>query len=97
MFFKLSLFTASMLITLASAQSPFVCCNSLVPSSNKAASAIAGLVGLSLTSVTGNVGLICVSNPGLNPCVAGTAPLSCDTPDPAWGSLIAINCGPAPF
>ncbi|KAJ6556060.1 hypothetical protein B0H19DRAFT_1071197 [Mycena capillaripes] len=82
--------------SLASAHLSALCCNSMVPASNKAAAAIAGLVGLNLAGVTGNVALIFVADPNQNPCLILNE-VVCDSPDPAWSSLIAINCRQGSF
>ncbi|KAF8166929.1 hypothetical protein K438DRAFT_1983976 [Mycena galopus ATCC 62051] len=103
MFSKLSIITASVLITLAAAMpwtTPPVtpptsnqCCASTVPSSSTAASAVAALLGLDLTGLDVLVGLSCspITLVGNN---CGSTTVTCDAPDAAWGGLIAINCIP---
>ncbi|KAF8172318.1 hypothetical protein K438DRAFT_1851515 [Mycena galopus ATCC 62051] len=103
MFSKLSIVTASALITLAAAMpwtTPPVtpptsnqCCASTVPSSSTAASAVAALLGLDLTGLDVLVGLSCspITVIGNN---CGSTTVTCDTPDAGWGGLIAINCIP---
>ncbi|KAJ7883137.1 hydrophobin 2 [Mycena leptocephala] len=105
MFSKLSVFVASVLLTLAAAMpapndTPPVttptspqCCTSVVSSSSTAAGAVAAPLGLDLTGLDVPVGLSCtpITVAGDN---CGSTTVTCDTPDPAWGGLIAINCIP---
>ncbi|KAJ7914077.1 hydrophobin 2 [Mycena leptocephala] len=105
MFSKLSVFVASVLITLAAAMpapndTPPVtppdspqCCSSVASSSSSSASAVAALLGLDLSGLDVPVGLSCtpITVAGDN---CGSTTVTCDTPDPAWGGLIAINCIP---
>ncbi|KAJ7845108.1 hydrophobin 2 [Mycena leptocephala] len=97
MFSKLSVFVASVLLTLAAAMpapndTP-PCCTSVVSSSSTAAGAVAAPLGLDLTGLDVPVGLSCtpITVAGDN---CGSTTVTCDTPDPAWGGLIAINCIP---
>ncbi|KAJ7280916.1 hydrophobin 2 [Mycena rebaudengoi] len=106
MFSKLSVIVTSVLITLAAAtptgrtNTPPVttpdspqCCNSVVPSSSTAASAVAALLGLDLTGLDVLVGLSCspITVVGNN---CGDTTVTCSSPDKEWGGLIAINCIP---
>ncbi|KAJ6486717.1 hydrophobin 2 [Mycena sanguinolenta] len=97
------LFATSVLITLAAAtpwNGPPVttptsdqCCNSVVPSTSTAASAVAALLGLDLTGLDVPVGLSCSPiTVGGNNC--GSTSVVCDAPEKEWGGLIAINCIP---
>ncbi|KAJ6486710.1 hydrophobin 2 [Mycena sanguinolenta] len=96
------LFATSVLITLAAAtpwNGPPVttptsnqCCNSVVPSTSTAASAVAALLGLDLTGLDVPVGLSCSPITVGNNC--GTTSVTCDAPEEEWGGLIAINCIP---
>ncbi|KAJ7914076.1 hydrophobin [Mycena leptocephala] len=97
MFSKLSVVVASVLVTLAAAMpapndTP-PCCTSVVSSSSTAAGAVAAPLGLDLTGLDVPVGLGCTAITVVgNNC--GSTTVTCDTPDPAWGGLIAINCIP---
>ncbi|KAJ7032546.1 hypothetical protein C8F04DRAFT_1261841 [Mycena alexandri] len=68
-------------------------CNSVVPSSNAAASAVAALLGLDLTGLDVPIGLSCspITVAGNN---CGSTTVTCDAPEKEWGGLIAINCIP---
>ncbi|KAJ7364715.1 hydrophobin 2 [Mycena albidolilacea] len=105
MFSKLSVFVASVLITLAAAMPngtppPPVttptsnqCCESVVPASSAAASAVAALLGLDLTGLAVDVGLSCSPITAIgNNC--GDTTVVCDAPKDEWAGLIAINCIP---
>ncbi|KAJ7120039.1 hypothetical protein C8R44DRAFT_981994 [Mycena epipterygia] len=101
---KLSVVVTSVLITLAAAiptTTPPVtpptsnqCCSSVQSSgSTSAVAAVAGLLGLDLSGLDVPIGLSCSPiTVGGNNC--GSTTVVCDTPDPAWGGLIAINCLP---
>ncbi|KAJ7176350.1 fungal hydrophobin [Mycena crocata] len=103
MFSKLSVVVTSVLVTLAAAipnTTPPVstpdspqCCQSVVPSSSTAASAVAALLGLDLTGLAVDVGLSCspITVIGNN---CGDTTVTCEAPDKEWGGLIAINCIP---
>ncbi|KAJ7627230.1 hydrophobin 2 [Roridomyces roridus] len=103
MFSKLSIVTASVLLTLAAAipnTTPPVtpptsnqCCNSVVSSSSSAASAVAALLGLDLTGLNVPVGLSCSPITVVGNNCGGTS-VTCDSPNTEWGNLIAINCLP---
>ncbi|KAJ7652984.1 hypothetical protein B0H17DRAFT_1214801 [Mycena rosella] len=54
--------------------------------------AIAGILGIPLTGVN-DVGLTCSTVTFGSQC---NQAVECDTPDPAWDGLIALNCGPIP-
>ncbi|KAF7336086.1 Hydrophobin 2 [Mycena sanguinolenta] len=97
------LFTTAVFITLAAAtpwNGPPVttptsdqCCNSVVPSTSSAASAVAALLGLDLTGLDVPIGLSCSPiTVGGNNC--GSTSVVCDAPEKEWGGLIAINCIP---
>ncbi|KAJ7469638.1 hydrophobin 2 [Mycena latifolia] len=103
MFSKLSVVVTSVLITLAAARpwdTPPVtpptsnqCCDSVQSSSSSAAGVVAALLGLDLSGLDVPVGLSCspITVIGDN---CGSTSVTCDTPDEAWGGLIAINCIP---
>ncbi|KAJ7617704.1 hypothetical protein B0H17DRAFT_1220016 [Mycena rosella] len=90
------------LITLAAAQCTpppppprsIECCSSVLPSTSTSAMAIAGIFGISLTGVN-NVGESCTTVTFASQCTGNQA-VECDTPDPAWHGVIALNCGPVP-
>ncbi|KAJ7036071.1 POH2 hydrophobin [Mycena alexandri] len=66
------------------------CCNSVVPSTNTAASAVAAILGLDLSGIAVPVGLSCSPiTVGGNNC--GSTTVVCDAPDQEWGGLIAIQ------
>ncbi|KAJ7772160.1 hypothetical protein B0H16DRAFT_1451243 [Mycena metata] len=69
------------------------CCNSVVPSSNAAVSAVAALLGLDLSGINVPIGLSCspITIAGNN---CGSTTVTCDAPEEEWGGLIAINCLP---
>ncbi|KAK7017718.1 hydrophobin 2 [Favolaschia claudopus] len=105
MFAKLSVVVTSVLITLAAAMpngtppppvtpptSP-QCCSSVQDSKSTAVSAVAALLGLDLDGINVPIGLSCspITVVGNN---CGDTTVTCDTPDKAWGGLIAINCLP---
>ncbi|KAJ7627199.1 hydrophobin 2 [Roridomyces roridus] len=100
MFSKLSIVTASVLITLAAAipnTTPPVtpptsnqCCSSVVSSTSTAASAVAALVGLDLTGLDVPVGLSCSAITVVGNNCGGTT-VTCDAPAAEWNNLIAIN------
>ncbi|KAJ7024993.1 hypothetical protein C8F04DRAFT_1269739 [Mycena alexandri] len=68
------------------------CCNSVVPSTNAAATAVAALLGLDLSGLSVPIGLSCSPITVGNNC--GSTTVTCDAPDKEWGGLIAINCLP---
>ncbi|KAK6978237.1 hydrophobin 2 [Favolaschia claudopus] len=105
MFSKLFVVVTTVLITLAAAMpngtppppvtpptSP-QCCSSVQNSNSDAVSAIATLLGLDLSGLNVPVGLGCspITVIGNN---CGSTTVTCDAPEKAWGSLIAINCLP---
>ncbi|KAJ7281070.1 fungal hydrophobin [Mycena rebaudengoi] len=99
MFSKLSVIVTSVLITLAAATNPPTtpqdsaqCCTSVVSSTSKAASAVAGLLGIDLDGLDVPVGLSCSPITVGNNC--GSTTVTCAAPDKEWGGLIAINCIP---
>ncbi|KAJ7639583.1 hypothetical protein B0H17DRAFT_1216791 [Mycena rosella] len=95
MFSKLSVVVTSVLVTLAAAipNTTPPCCNSVVPASNGAASAVAALLGLDLSGLLVDVGLSCSRITVIGNDCGGTA-VTCDAPDKEWGGLITINCIP---
>ncbi|KAJ7664983.1 hydrophobin 1 [Mycena rosella] len=107
MFSKLSVVVASALITLAAAipntarwSTPPVtppnsnqCCTSVQSSSSSAVSAVASLLGLDLSGLDIPIGLGCSPITVIGNNCGGTT-VTCDAPEQAWGSLIAINCIP---
>ncbi|KAJ6527880.1 fungal hydrophobin [Mycena vulgaris] len=103
MFSKLSVFVASVLITLAAAipnttppvttPSSNQCCSSVQSSSSSAVSAVAALLGLDLSGLNIPVGLDCSPITVIGNNCGGTE-VTCDAPEKEWGSLIAINCIP---
>ncbi|KAJ7710573.1 hypothetical protein B0H17DRAFT_3245 [Mycena rosella] len=103
MFSKLSVIFTSALITLAAAiptTTPPVtpptsnqCCSSVQSSSSSAVSAVAALLGLDLSGLDVPVGLGCSPITVIGNNCGGTS-VTCDAPEQAWGSLIAINCIP---
>ncbi|KAJ7237798.1 hydrophobin 2 [Mycena rebaudengoi] len=99
MFSKLSVIVTSVLITLAAATNPPTtpqdsaqCCTSVVSSTSKAASVVAGLLGIDLDGLDVPVGLSCSPITVGNNC--GSTTVTCAAPDKEWGGLIAINCIP---
>ncbi|KAJ7710509.1 hypothetical protein B0H17DRAFT_1027179 [Mycena rosella] len=103
MFSKLSIVVASALITLAAAiptTTPPVtpptssqCCSSVQSSSSSSVAAVAALLGLDLSGLDVPVGLGCSPITVIGNNCGGTS-VTCDAPEQAWGSLIAINCIP---
>ncbi|KAJ7128489.1 hypothetical protein C8R44DRAFT_732832 [Mycena epipterygia] len=103
MFSKLSIIATSVLITLAAAMpwtTPPVttptssqCCSSVQSSSSSSVSAVAALLGLDLSGLDVPVGLGCSPITVIGNNCGGTS-VTCDAPEQAWGSLIAINCIP---
>ncbi|KAJ7128633.1 hypothetical protein C8R44DRAFT_732958 [Mycena epipterygia] len=103
MFSKLSIVATSVLITLAAAipwTTPPVkpptsnqCCSSVQSSSSSSVSAVAALLGLDLSGLDVPVGLGCSPITVIGNNCGGTS-VTCDAPQEAWGSLIAINCIP---
>ncbi|KAJ7676364.1 hypothetical protein B0H17DRAFT_1207348 [Mycena rosella] len=103
MFSRLSIIFTSVLITLAAAipnTTPPVtpptsnqCCSSVQSSSSSAVSAVAALLGLDLSGLDVPVGLGCSPITVIGNNCGGTT-VTCDAPETAWGSLIAINCLP---
>ncbi|KAJ7128482.1 hypothetical protein C8R44DRAFT_873198 [Mycena epipterygia] len=103
MFSKLSIIATSVLITLAAAMpwtTPPVttptssqCCSSVQSSSSSSVSAVAALLGLDLSGLNVPVGLGCSPITVIGNNCGGTS-VTCDAPEQAWGSLIAINCIP---
>ncbi|KAJ7128603.1 hypothetical protein C8R44DRAFT_732929 [Mycena epipterygia] len=103
MFSKLSIVTTSVLITLAAAipwTTPPVtpptsnqCCTSVQSSSSSSVSSVAALLGLDLSGLNVPVGLGCSPITVIGNNCGGTT-VTCDAPEQAWGSLIAINCIP---
>ncbi|KAJ7128398.1 hypothetical protein C8R44DRAFT_850892 [Mycena epipterygia] len=103
MFSKLSVVVTSVLITLAAAipnTTPPVttptsdqCCSSVQSSSSSAVAAVAATLGLDLSGLDVPVGLGCSAITVIGNDCGGTT-VTCDAPEPAWGSLIAINCIP---
>ncbi|KAJ7710519.1 hypothetical protein B0H17DRAFT_1027204 [Mycena rosella] len=103
MFSKLSVVVASALITLAAAiptTTPPVtpptsnqCCSSVQSSSSSSVAAVAALLGLDLSGLDVPVGLGCSPITVIGNNCGGTS-VTCDAPEQAWGSLIAINCIP---
>ncbi|KAJ7697377.1 hypothetical protein B0H17DRAFT_1177649 [Mycena rosella] len=103
MFSKLSIVVTSVIITLAAAiptTTPPVtpptsnqCCSSVQSSSSSAVSAVAALLGLDLSGLDVPVGLGCSPITVIGNNCGGTS-VTCDAPEQAWGSLIAINCIP---
>ncbi|KAJ6598081.1 hypothetical protein DFH09DRAFT_1303897 [Mycena vulgaris] len=70
-----------------------MCCNSVVPSSDPSAIAVAELLGMGISRVLTSVGLSCADTPFVGgDCAKFT--VFCIKPDPAWGGLIAFNCIP---
>ncbi|KAJ7260715.1 fungal hydrophobin, partial [Mycena rebaudengoi] len=68
------------------------CCNSVVPTSSTAASAISALLGIDLTGLDVPIGLSCSPITVGNNC--GSTTVTCAAPEKEWGGLIAINCIP---
>ncbi|KAJ7128624.1 hypothetical protein C8R44DRAFT_850995 [Mycena epipterygia] len=103
MFSKLSIVATSVLITLAAAMpwtTPPVtpptsnqCCSSVQSSSSSAVAAVAAGLGLNLSGLDVPVGLGCSPITVIGNNCGGTS-VTCDAPQEAWGSLIAINCIP---
>ncbi|KAJ7128650.1 hypothetical protein C8R44DRAFT_851006 [Mycena epipterygia] len=103
MFSKLSIVATSVLITLAAAipwTTPPVtpptsnqCCSSVQSSSSSSVSGVAALLGLDLSGLDVPVGLGCSPITVIGNNCGGTS-VTCDAPQEAWGSLIAINCIP---
>ncbi|KAJ7128485.1 hypothetical protein C8R44DRAFT_873201 [Mycena epipterygia] len=103
MFSKLSIIATSVLITLAAAMpwtTPPVttptssqCCSSVQSSSSSSVSAVAATLGLDLSGLDVPVGLGCSPITVIGNNCGGTS-VTCDAPEQAWGSLIAINCIP---
>ncbi|KAJ7128583.1 hypothetical protein C8R44DRAFT_979230 [Mycena epipterygia] len=103
MFSKLSIVATSVLITLAAAipwTTPPVtpptsnqCCTSVQSSSSTSVSSVAALLGLDLSGLNVPVGLGCSPITVIGNNCGGTT-VTCDAPEQAWGSLIAINCIP---
>ncbi|KAJ7128502.1 hypothetical protein C8R44DRAFT_873219 [Mycena epipterygia] len=103
MFSKLSIIATSVLITLAAAMpwtTPPVttptssqCCSSVQSSSSSSVAAVAALLGLDLSGLDVPVGLGCSPITVIGNNCGGTS-VTCDAPEQAWGSLIAINCIP---
>ncbi|KAJ7128619.1 hypothetical protein C8R44DRAFT_850990 [Mycena epipterygia] len=103
MFSKLSIVATSVLITLAAAipwTTPPVtpptsnqCCSSVQSSSSSAVAAVAAGLGLNLSGLDVPVGLGCSPITVIGNNCGGTS-VTCDAPQEAWGSLIAINCIP---
>ncbi|KAJ7667307.1 hypothetical protein B0H17DRAFT_1184201 [Mycena rosella] len=103
MFYKLSIVFTSVLITLAAAiptTTPPVtpptsnqCCSSVQSSSSSSVAAVAALLGLDLSGLDVPVGLGCSPITVIGNNCGGTS-VTCDAPEQAWGSLIAINCIP---
>ncbi|KAJ7128647.1 hypothetical protein C8R44DRAFT_851004 [Mycena epipterygia] len=103
MFSKLSIVATSVLITLAAAipwTTPPVtpptsnqCCSSVQSSSSSAVAAVAAGLGLDLSGLNVPVGLGCSPITVIGNNCGGTT-VTCDAPQEAWGSLIAINCIP---
>ncbi|KAJ7128328.1 hypothetical protein C8R44DRAFT_979113 [Mycena epipterygia] len=103
MFSKLSVVVTSVLITLAAAMpwtTPPVtpptsnqCCSSVQSSSSSAVAAVAATLGLDLSGLDVPVGLGCSAITVIGNNCGGTS-VTCDAPQAAWGSLIAINCIP---
>ncbi|KAJ7237814.1 hypothetical protein C8J57DRAFT_1374779 [Mycena rebaudengoi] len=101
MFSKLSAIVTSVLITLAAATNPPTtpqnspqCCTSIVSSTSKEATAVAGLLGIDLTGLDVPIGYSC-SFPIFIPNTCGGIPVTCAPPFKEWGGLIAINCIPS--
>ncbi|KAJ7128632.1 hypothetical protein C8R44DRAFT_979257 [Mycena epipterygia] len=103
MFSKLSVVVTSVFITLAAA-SPWTtppvttptsnqCCSSVQSSSSSAVAAVAATLGLDLSGLNVPVGLGCSPITVIGNNCGGTE-VTCDAPQAAWGSLIAINCIP---
>ncbi|KAJ7908670.1 hypothetical protein B0H13DRAFT_2016198 [Mycena leptocephala] len=69
------------------------CCSSVVSSSSDSASSVASLLGLDLTGIDVPVGLSCSPITVIGNNCGGTT-VTCDAPEPEWGSLLAINCIP---
>ncbi|KAJ6617126.1 hypothetical protein B0H10DRAFT_2190214 [Mycena sp. CBHHK59/15] len=69
------------------------CCSSVVPSSSSAASIVAALLGLDVSSLNVPIGLSCspITVVGNN---CGSTTVVCDAPKQEWSGLIAINCIP---
>ncbi|KAJ7237306.1 hypothetical protein B0H12DRAFT_1139159 [Mycena haematopus] len=103
MFSKLSVVVVSVFITLAAAipwTTPPVtpptsnqCCSSVQSSDSSAVAPVAALLGLDLTGLDVPVGLGCSPITVIGNNCGGTT-VTCDAPQQAWGSLIAINCIP---
>ncbi|KAJ7622869.1 hypothetical protein B0H17DRAFT_1112338 [Mycena rosella] len=107
MFSKLSVVVASAFITLAAAipntarwTTPPVtpptsnqCCSSVQSSSSSAVAAVAATLGLDLSGLDVPVGLGCSAITVIGNNCGGTS-VTCDAPEEAWGSLIAIDCIP---
>ncbi|KAJ7244084.1 hydrophobin [Mycena rebaudengoi] len=100
MFSKLSVVVTSVLLTLAAATNPPTtpqdspqCCQSVLPTSATAVSAVAALLGIDLTGLNVPIGLSCSPITVLgNNC--GSTTVTCAAPEKQWGGLIAINCIP---
>ncbi|KAJ7196635.1 hypothetical protein GGX14DRAFT_403098 [Mycena pura] len=72
------------------------CCSSTVSSTSSGGSAILAALCIALTGAGSGVamGLDCV--PDDDPVTCGAVSVICDTPDPSWDGLFAINCLPPP-
>ncbi|KAJ7659075.1 fungal hydrophobin [Mycena polygramma] len=103
MFPKLSIVVVSALVSLAAAipnTTPPVtpptspqCCTSVQSSSSNIVSTVAALLGLDLSGLDIPIGLGCSPITIIGNNCGGTT-VTCDAPQEAWGSLIAINCLP---
>ncbi|KAJ7697435.1 hypothetical protein B0H17DRAFT_1052192 [Mycena rosella] len=69
------------------------CCSSVQSSSSSSVAAVAALLGLDLSGLDIPVGLGCSPITVIGNNCGGTS-VTCDAPEQAWGSLIAINCIP---
>ncbi|KAJ7831970.1 hypothetical protein B0H13DRAFT_2371184 [Mycena leptocephala] len=97
---KLSIVIASMLITIAAASptttpvaprdTPNQCCQNIVQSTDPSASWILSFFQINTGGIAIPVGLTCVSFTDGDTCDGVKA--TCDTPNGAWGGLIALNC-----
>ncbi|KAJ7710574.1 hypothetical protein B0H17DRAFT_1324256 [Mycena rosella] len=67
--------------------------NSVQSSSSSSVAAVAALLGLDLSGLDVPVGLGCSPITVIGNNCGGTS-VTCDAPEQAWGSLIAINCIP---
>ncbi|KAF8152129.1 hypothetical protein K438DRAFT_1987939 [Mycena galopus ATCC 62051] len=79
------------LVALAAGAQFDFCCKSFVSSDTETAKAVASLLNITLPSNIG-VGLSCNPITPISSCSPLSEFLTCDTPDPEWAGLIALNC-----